>query len=186
VPLPLLEVRTTRLSVHGAALLEGKFVGRIDLDGRSLNFVNGRTPEEQQLSVTGEWLQAVKDLFPLRVNHFTVNNFDIKYRDPYTTPIVDVRVNHVRIEGNNSSNTRKPSDGKEALIVGVGLVEGVAPLAVRAALAPALNGQFLISTYGLSDYHSLSLMIFSRLTGHLTWREELEIFICGLTLTREL
>ena len=137
VPLPLLEVKTTRLSVHAAALLEGKFVGRIDLDGGSLNFVNGRTPEEQQLSVTREWLQAVKDLFPLRVNHFNVNNFDIRYRDPYATPIVDVRISHVRIEGNNFSNTRKPSEGKEARIFGVGLVEGVAPLAIRAALAPS-------------------------------------------------
>jgi hypothetical protein len=137
VPLPLLEVKTARLSVHGASLLQGKFVGRISLDGGSLNFVNGRTPEERQLSITHEWLQAVKDLFPLRVSHFNITDFDIRYRDPFASPLVDVRINHVRVEGRNFSNTRSPSEGKVAQIFGIGLVEGVAPILVKSSIAPS-------------------------------------------------
>lgn len=137
VPLPLLEAKTVLLSVDWEALLQGKFVGRVEAEEGSLNFVNGRSPEEQQLVVGPEWLHALKELLPLRINHFTVNDFDIRYRDPYTTPIVDVRVSHARVEGRDFSNTRKPSEGKEAHIFGLGLVEGTAPVMVKATLSPS-------------------------------------------------
>jgi hypothetical protein len=136
IPLPLIEIKHAFLSIHWRALLEGKFVGRIDIDGGSLNFVNGRGPEEQQLTVQREWLQVVKDLLPLRINHFAINDFDIRYRDPRTTPIVDVKISHVRVEGRDFSNTRSPTLGKEARLFGIGLVEDVAPVMVKATLSP--------------------------------------------------
>ncbi len=70
VPLPLLEAKTVLLSVHWEALLQGKFVGRVEAEEGSLNFVNGRSPEEQQLVVGPEWLHALKELSPLRINQF--------------------------------------------------------------------------------------------------------------------
>lgn len=136
VPLPLVEIQTVLLSIHWKALLQGKFVGCLEAENGSLNFVNGRSPKEQQLVVGPEWLHALKQLSPLRINHFTVNDFDIRYRDPYTTPIVDVRVSHVRVEGRDFSNTRKPSEGKKAHIFGLGLVEGIAPVMVKTTLSP--------------------------------------------------
>lgn len=137
IPLPLIEIKHAFLSLHWRALLEGKVVGRIDVDGGSLNFVNGRTPQERQLTVQREWLQVVKDLLPLRINHFVINDFDIRYRDPLTTPIVDVRISHVRVEGRDFSNTRSPALGKEARLFALGLVENVAPILVKATVSPS-------------------------------------------------
>jgi hypothetical protein len=137
IPLPFVEIRTAFLSVHGRALLQGRFVGRVAIDGGSLNFVNGRSAEEQQLSVQKEWLEVIKDLVPLRINHFTINNVTVRYRDPYSSPIVDVRVTEVRLEGQNFSNTRRPSEGREATIFALGLVEGSAPILVTCQLAPS-------------------------------------------------
>lgn len=137
VSLPLFEAATMYVSVDWRALLEGKFVGRIDVDHGSVNFVNGRTPDEEQLSVKKEWLEIVKDLFPLRLNYFSLNHFEIRYRDPHSVPPVDVTLDNVRVEGRNFSNTRRPAEGRQASVRGLGMLQKRVPLVVRAEIAPS-------------------------------------------------
>lgn len=137
VDLPLFEAATMNLSIDWKGLLEGKFVGQIEVDKGSLNFVNGRTPEEEQLSVRKEWLEVVKNLFPLRLNHFSLNRFQIRYHDPHSAPPVDVRLRSVRVEGRNFSNTRRPAEGRQASVRGLGMLQQRVPLIVRADIAPS-------------------------------------------------
>jgi hypothetical protein len=137
VPLPLFSARVTYLSVEWEALMEGKLVGKIELEDGSLNFVNGRTQEDKQLSVNTEWLEVIKGLFPLRFNRFGIKNFEIRYRDPHSSPPVDVTISKVRAEGRNFSNTRRSTEALNATVQGLGLIEQHAPLVVNAVVAPS-------------------------------------------------
>ena len=137
VPVPLLSADSVDFSIQWRALLEGKVVGEIAAERAVLNFVNGPTQAQTQTEVDSVWLQAVKDLFPLRINRFELKDSEIHYRDFSSNPQVDVFINDVHLLGTNFSNTSKPTDSLEARIQGQGLAEGQSPVKVNVKLNPA-------------------------------------------------
>lgn len=134
---PLFRAETVDLSIEWRALLEGKFVGEIQMQSPELNFVNAPTAKQSQLAVDAEWLQAVKDLFPLRINSFKARDGKIHYRDPHRSPKVNVTLMNVSLTGRNFSNTRSAAEGLVATISGSGVVEGDSTVEVNVKLAPA-------------------------------------------------
>lgn len=137
LPQPLLSARSVDLSVQWKALFEGKLVGEILFEQAELTFVRAARSSESQTEVNAEWLQAVKDLFPLRINRFELHRSRIRYRDLEAAPHIDIAIDQVEVLGKNLSNTRSPSSQSVATIEGAGRFEESVQLNFTARLNPS-------------------------------------------------
>src|SRR3954467_14505258 len=106
VPVPFFEAPLVDLSVEWEALFHGAFVGQIDIYKAEMNFVNGPNP---QVGVDKPWTEKVKQLFPVKINRFSVKGGEIHYRDYSKTPKVDVVIDDVRMVATNLTNSKKLS-----------------------------------------------------------------------------
>ena len=86
VPVPFFSAPLIDLSVQWRALFDGAFVGNIDFFEPKMNFVNAPSKENSQVGVDKPWPQKIKELFPLKINRFTVRNGEVHYRDFSKTP----------------------------------------------------------------------------------------------------
>lgn len=137
VPVPFFSSENTDFSVEWRALFDGKLVGEVELTAASLNFVSGPSEATSQIVIDPEWLQVIKDLFPLRINRFELNDSEIHFRDFYSEPKVDIALDNVHAVGTDFSNTRSPTEGLVAKIEGSAKAEGTADLTLKAELEPA-------------------------------------------------
>ena len=109
VPVPFFDCKRADLSIEWRALLDGALVGQIVLIRPRLNFVNGRTEAEQQTAVDSTWQDAVRELFPLRINRFDVKSGEVHYRDFAAEPQVDVYLQNVKATALNLTNSKEIS-----------------------------------------------------------------------------
>jgi hypothetical protein len=113
VPVPFVETPLVDLSVEWEALFHGALVGQIDIYKPQLNFVNGPNP---QVGVDKPWTEKVRQLFPVKINRFSVKGGEIHYRDYNKTPKVDLVVDDVRMVATNLTNSKKLSKTLKANI----------------------------------------------------------------------
>lgn len=137
VPVPFFSAQDVDFSVQWGALFEGKIVAEIEVFKSKLNFVSGPTAAQSQTSIDSEWLQVVKDLFPLRINRFELSESEIHYKDFHSEPKIDVMLNQLLLEGTNLNNSRHSVEGNEGKIKANAKVEGTAPLEVKTKLDPS-------------------------------------------------
>jgi uncharacterized protein DUF748 len=109
VPVPFFSARSVDLSVQWRELFHGALVGEIELYKPKLNFVQGPTPQTSQTSINSSWQDRVKELFPLRINRFAIDDGEIHYRDFHSQPPVDVVIDDVNATAHNLTNSRKIS-----------------------------------------------------------------------------
>jgi hypothetical protein len=109
VPVPFFSAPLIDLSVQWRALFDGAFVGNIDFIEPQMNFVNGPTKQNSQVGVDKPWPQKIKQLFPLKINRFTVRNGEVHYRDFSKSPNVDVTFDRVQMVATNLTNSKKLS-----------------------------------------------------------------------------
>ncbi|HEY2800888.1 MAG TPA: DUF748 domain-containing protein [Chthoniobacterales bacterium] len=109
VPVPFFAVPWVDLSVQWMALFHGAFVGEIHFERPELNFVNGPSTEDTQVGLEEPWTQKIKQLFPLKINRFTVSGGEVHYRDFHKSPKVDVVFDQVRMVAKNLTNSEKLS-----------------------------------------------------------------------------
>ncbi len=109
VPVPFFSAPLIDLSVQWRALFDGAFVGNIDFFEPKMNFVNAPSKENSQVGVDKPWPQKIKQLFPLRINRFTVRNGYVHYRDFSKNPKVDLIFDRVQTVATNLTNSKKLS-----------------------------------------------------------------------------
>ncbi len=109
VPVPFFSAPLMDLSVEWMALFHGAFVGEVNFVRPQLNFVNGRSSEDTQVGLQEPWTKKIKQLFPLKINRFTVDEGEVHYRDFHTSPKVDVVFDQFRIVATNLTNSEKLS-----------------------------------------------------------------------------
>ena len=109
VPVPFFSAPLVDLSVEWKALFHGAFVGEIGFVRPQLNFVNGRSEADTQIGLEEPWTQKIKQLFPLKINRFTVDDGEVHYRDFHKNPKVDVVFDQFRMVATNLTNTEKLS-----------------------------------------------------------------------------
>ncbi len=107
VPVPFFSAPLVDLSVAWKELFHGAFVGEINFEQPKLNFVNSKNADNVQVGVDKPWPQKIKELFPLKINRFTVDNGEIHYRDFSRKPQVDVVMDHVDMVASNLTNSLK-------------------------------------------------------------------------------
>lgn len=109
---PFFECPEIDLSVHWGAIFQGEIVGEVSLLQPKLNFVNGPTPEQSQTEIAPHWTEVVKDLMPLKLNLFKIENGELRFIDKTSTPKVDLKMTSINIQATNLSNS---TDSKELL-----------------------------------------------------------------------
>lgn len=110
VPVPFFSGPLVDLSVQWKALIfEHPFVGEIQLYRPKMNLVNGPSEATRQAPVDEPWAQKIKQLYPLKINRFSVQDGEVHYRDFSKKPKVDVAVDRVLMVATNLTNSKKIS-----------------------------------------------------------------------------
>jgi len=166
VPVPLIDARKVDFSILWSALLEGKVVGEIIADHARLNLVHGESKQSAQTRVDSEWLEVVKDLFPLRINRFEFRDSELHYRDFQSDPKVDVEIKNIELVGKDFSNTRSPTQGVPATIEADGKFEESAAVKLHSRVYPAAKVPTFDVDVSLTDVPLKRLNDFLRAYGN--------------------
>ncbi len=110
VPVPFLTAPTIDMSIEWKALFDGALVGEIHLEQPKINLVNGKSKATTQVGLEQSWTDKVRDLFPLKINRFTVSGGELHYRDFNRKPRVDVEMDRIRMIATNLTNSRDLSE----------------------------------------------------------------------------
>lgn len=102
--IPFFKSSAIDLSVQWKALFKGRIVGEIYVEDPVVNFVKGKHKDEDVKADTADFRQLIKDLMPLTVNHFEIQNGQIHYIDPFSKPRVDVFLKELYVTADNLSN----------------------------------------------------------------------------------
>lgn len=107
VPVPFFAAPAIDFSVEWRALFQGSLVAKIEFDRPVINFVAGPTEETTQVGVDKPWLSVIKELFPLKINRFEVLDGAVHYRDFYSKPKVNQKIDHIHMLATNLTNSSK-------------------------------------------------------------------------------
>ena len=116
VPVPFFSAPVIDLSVEWKALFHGALVGEINFERPKINLVNAANAASRQAPLDEPWTQKVRDLFPLRINRFTVNEGEIHYRDYGKKTDVDIVLDRLDIVATNLTNSTRLSETLNANI----------------------------------------------------------------------
>lgn len=116
VPVPFFSAPVVDLSVEWKALFHGAFVGEINFEHPKMNLVKAASKASSQAPLDEPWTDKVRQLFPLKINRFTVNNGEVHYRDYSKSPDVDVVLDRLDIVATNLTNSTKVAETLKANI----------------------------------------------------------------------
>lgn len=114
--LPFFTASAVDLSVEWKALFKGKVVGEVIVSDPRVNFVKGRHKGEDEKKDTADFKDVIRDLMPLTINRFEINNGRIHYIDLYAKPALDVSINNLHVVATNLSNV---NDSNKVLPAGL-------------------------------------------------------------------
>ncbi len=110
VPVPFFSAPLIDFNVQWKALIfERSMVGEIQIYRPNMNLVNGPSVSERQAPVDEPWAQKIKQLYPLKINRFTIHDGEIYYRDFNKTPKVNITVDQIEMIASNLTNSKKLS-----------------------------------------------------------------------------
>ena len=92
------------LSVHWKALFQGKVVGELLVDQPKLNFVHTPSVEPEVKQDTSDLRGLIRDLMPLDINRFEINQAEVHYIDNLSSPKVDVFIKDLNILATHLTN----------------------------------------------------------------------------------
>jgi hypothetical protein len=102
--IPFFTARALDLSVEWKAIFKGSIVGEIAVEEPRVNFVKGKHKDENVKKDTADFKDVIRDLMPLTINRFEVNNGNIHYVDPYSNPALDVSLKNLHVVALNLTN----------------------------------------------------------------------------------
>ncbi|UII26473.1 DUF748 domain-containing protein [Fulvivirga maritima] len=117
IPVPFLDIENIDLSVQWGALFKGKIVGEVELLKPKVNFVVAvaDSTQAEQTGVDTDWTKPIKDLMPLQINHFSIKDGTLAYRDFSSDPKVNISIDSLQLQATNLGNADReegtlPSD----------------------------------------------------------------------------
>ncbi len=102
--IPFFTTSVIDLSIEWKSLFKGSIVGEISVENPFLNFVKGKHEGEDVKKDTADFSEVLKKLMPLTINHFQINNGQIHFVDPYSTPRIDIPITNIQVKADNFSN----------------------------------------------------------------------------------
>lgn len=128
---PFLKIPQTDLSVEWKSLFKGKLVGEVTMERPNMNIVAAAAAADSTQEATqDDWTQVVKDLIPITINRFVVNNGRVAYLDFNTRPTIDMHIDNMKLVALNMANVEDKQHALPSTItfsgksVGGGLLKG--------------------------------------------------------------
>lgn len=135
--IPFFKADELDLSVEWRQLLNRALVAEIVFLKPQINFVAGAPSKKQEQTGQEEpWTEVVRELFPLKINKFAIENGSIHYRDPYGKPDIDVYANDLWLTATNLTNSEKLSETLMANVEAHARAMGKSPIKLQLDLNP--------------------------------------------------
>ena len=109
VPVPFFSAPAIDLSVEWKALFHGAFVGNIMFKESVINIVKGPTDAQTQTGIDAPWTDQIKQLFPLKINRFHIEDGVVHYRDFYSSPKIDLKLTDIYLTASNLTAGKESS-----------------------------------------------------------------------------
>jgi hypothetical protein len=93
------------LSVEWKALLHGSLAGQLLVDKPSLIFTKDKTELGDIKKDTNDFRKIVKNLMPLKINRFEINEGSLHYIDKSSKPPVDLSMKQIHVLATNLNNS---------------------------------------------------------------------------------
>lgn len=122
--IPFFKSPNIDLSIEWKSILKGKVVGEIVFDSPVVNFVNAKEDDKNIGNDTADFKTLLNDLMPITVNHFEVNDGEIHYIDPNSSPKIDVYMDSINVVAKNLSSVNKDKKLLPANITAIGTIYG--------------------------------------------------------------
>jgi len=106
IPVPFFTCPRVHIATQWEEILHWSLRSRITITKPVVNFVNGPTEDTSQTALEPEWVTAVKQLVPLRINRFTVVDGDIHYYDFHADPEINMEMTDVELSLDNLTNSK--------------------------------------------------------------------------------
>jgi len=94
---PFFKSRDIDLSLEWGALFHGSIVGELTFDSPELIFTKDKADLTDVKKDTTNFSKLLKNLMPLKINRFEVNDGTIRYADNTSTPKVDIALKQTHI-----------------------------------------------------------------------------------------
>ena len=136
VPVPLLDVARSDISLSWRALFHGKVRGKLIFTNASLNFVDGSGKDDDQAGKGVDWRQKLKLLAPVQLDEVTIRNSQITFQSFVASPRVDLKMTDVNAKATNLSNVDEKGGSRVADMHATAKVLGEANLTTTAKFNP--------------------------------------------------
>lgn len=135
---PFLQIPITDLSVEWKSLFKGKLVGEVSMERPNMNIVAAAaTADTTQEATQDDWTQVVKDLVPITINRFVVNNGRVAYLDFNAEPNVDMHIDNMQLIALNLANVEDSTNALPSTVRASGKTVG------GGSLEADMKGNFL-------------------------------------------
>ncbi len=105
IPVPFFVCPKVKVAMQWQEILHWTLRSRISLFQPTVNFVQGPTEETSQTALEPEWVSAVKQLVPLRINQFQIKDGDIHFYDFHADPEINMEMDQLELSLDNLTNS---------------------------------------------------------------------------------
>lgn len=136
IPVPFFAAETFDLAVQWSALFHGKFVAKITTEHPVINFVTDPNGNNEQLSISSQWEDAVKALFPANINQIIASNGEINFRSFTAKPPFKLTLQNIKLKIDNIDNESRTDALLPSTFVGTANSKGGADVKVTGKYNP--------------------------------------------------
>ena len=101
IAVPFYKAKRMDFSIEWSALLHGHVVAKIMVDRPTINFVTDPSGKNEQLTISKEWLEVVKSLYPLNINRMDAHNGEVAFISFKGNPPFKIYVTNAEFEMEN-------------------------------------------------------------------------------------
>jgi uncharacterized protein YhdP len=116
IPVPFFTAERIDLSIYWRQIFKGALVGEVEVVEPQVNFVDGKGAAQSQNGEGKSWTKTVRELFPIRIDRFTVRNGRIRFRNFDSKPAIDLAILDLQATAENLTNSEKISKTLAATI----------------------------------------------------------------------
>lgn len=164
--IPFVDVALMEFHLSWRSLMKGVLSLDVILKDPKLNFVDAKTDEKKQSGAGGDWLRVIDEALPFDLNRLVINNGEITFSNPDTTPKVDLYAHRLHAVVENLTNIEDEGGERVARATLTGKVLDEADLSAKAEFDPFDYNDFLFAGQ-LSNLHLTSINEFARAYGKL-------------------
>jgi hypothetical protein len=107
---PFVDIREIDLSIQWKALWKGHIVGEVVVYDATVNFSFSEDENKQQTGTEEDWTQLVKDLLPIKINRFVIENSQVELVNLLSATNTNISLADLDLQITNIQNTVSADD----------------------------------------------------------------------------